>query len=65
MQKEKERLLKILDVGVVEKGEKKRIKYLYINRKVLERKLTKVLYVLVWIFSILCAYNLGLSHSVF
>lgn len=67
MQKEKERLLKILDVGVVDKkGKHKRIKYLYINQKVLEKRLAKIAYLLVWIFAILCAYMLGLfNYTVF
>ena len=60
----------LLDVKIEQKAieayKKRKIqKLLIVRRKTLENRLTKILYVLVCIFSMLCAYNLGLSHSVF
>lgn len=50
-------------INAYKKRKKQRI--LYIRRKTLENRLTKIVYVLFCIFSVLCAYNLGLSRSVF
>lgn len=48
-------------VDAYNKRKKQRI--LVIRRKALESCLAKILYVLFCVFLALCAYNLGLAHS--
>lgn len=53
------------NVGITRKDGKK-VRILWISRRQLESKLVKVIYVLTWILTVLCAYALGLSnYSVF